>query len=325
MAIKAKSKEKDLDDELDLDDEEIDELEEEESSDEGSEKDESPEEGESSEEGSGEEEESSDDAELEAKRERRRREKRMKKEKDRRERETLRDTVNSLKSELSEYKKTSNKHLSTQTENGIDNELREVNNVYNTAQRVMAEAIDAHDGKKFAEAKAISDKAFLRYGQLENAKAGVKRKEEEVEKAEKESKSKQDDVLDEDGKRFGMAWAKKNSAWFDVAGRNRESKLVHTIDKDLYDEGYDPNTKEYWDELSDRVAEVVPAARRTIKAKPSGQRVGGGSNNEVAKKGGGVANLPKEFVQTLKAAGYWDEPAKRDAAIKNYRSNKKGS
>ena len=46
-------------------------------------------------------------------------------------------------------------------------------------------------------------------------------------------------------------------------------------------------------------------------------RDGGGSGIHIEK------NLPKEFVNALKQAGHWDEPAKKKAAIADFLANKK--
>lgn len=318
MAIKAKKIDDDLDDDIEADDdlelEDSDELEEE--------KDESEESEENKEESDGDESEEKVDSEREAIRERRRREKKMRRDRERREKTELNERLSRLEKENEELKRNTHKTSLVQYETALEKELREAAEIYNTAQKVMEQAITDGDGKKFAEAKSYSDKAMSRYNLLQQNKEALKIKEKELEQNLEEVGHKEQQILNQNGTNYGIAWAKKNSSWFDPKGGNRESKIVHAIDIDLYGEGYDPNTKEYWDELTNRVAEVLPNKIKSNGAKPP-QRVGGASS-EISRKNSGEANLPKEFIQTLKAAGYWDDPVKRKTAIKDYLSNKKG-
>jgi hypothetical protein len=211
----------------------------------------------------------------------------------------------------------------------IDGEISELGKIYNQANAAMEAAVAEGDGKRFTQAKAISDKAWARYTFLETQKrqAPVEKQEREVvrETSSDEASSDQGVQLGKEGKRLGLAFVNKNKSWYSPEGDNRDSKVVLTIDADLYREGYDPESKEYWDELEDRCKEYLPH-RFKVATKPNKPKsIVGGSGNENSLSGGAEKSLPKEFVQTLKAAGYWDDAVKRKAAIKNYYSNKKGA
>lgn len=265
---------------------------------------------------------SKEEESLEAKRERRRREKRMRREKQRR-KDAMRDAeIARLQQELRQMKEATGSFVQKSELGAIESERKEIINVYNTAQKVMEAAITEGDGKKFAEAKAISDKAFSRYNFLEAQKA--KYVEEETETAREEEKA--PDIVGEQGKRYGLAWVKKNSSWYDPKGGNLDSKIALAIDTDLYNEGYDPNTKEYWDEFDDRCRERLPHRYKSEKSgneKPK-QTVGGGSrdSNPASYKS---ITVPKEFLQSLKAAGYEKGSAKYNSAVKHYLAQKKGA
>jgi hypothetical protein len=46
--------------------------------------------------------------------------------------------------------------------------------------------------------------------------------------------------------------------WWDPLGRDNDSKTVLTIDAALVNEGFDPTSKDYWDELRERVEKELP-------------------------------------------------------------------
>ncbi len=279
--------------------------------------------------------------ELEEKRARRRREKKMRRERDKRERMQLQNTIITMATEIKNLKDGHgevNKKFEGLTNQQIDSEISELGKIYNQAQAVMEAAIADGDGKRFTQAKALSDKVWARYTFLE-ARKGQRPKstsDDSHEKSDRNASQREESSADgsseggvqlgSEGKRYGIAFIKKNRSWYDPNGNNRDSKILITIDKDLYDEGYDPETKEYWDELEARGKEVLPHRFKGVTgAKPKPKSIVGGGGNDSSLSGSAEKTLPKEFVQTLKVAGYWEDPAKRKAAIKDFYKNRKGA
>jgi len=264
------------------------------------------------------------DPELEAKRERRRREKRMRKEKRNREFAFMTNEIVNLRQELKQLKEVTGKQSQKSQINEIESERKEIINVYNTAQKVMEAAITEGDGKKFAEAKAISDKAFSRYNMLEAQRA----KYIEAEEASEKETSPQDsfpDIVGEEGKRYGMSWMKRNSSWYDPKGGNLDSRIALAIDTDLYNEGYDPNTKEYWDEFDDRCKDRLPHRYKNVVKKAGSKQIVGGGGRESNPAAYKSITVPKEFLQSLTAAGYEKGSDKYNTAVKHYLAQKKGA
>lgn len=347
---KNKIKAEDLEDEKDLDEEELDESEEDEDEDGGEEEKESEvkekEESDSEDDGSEAEEEDSSEEEkakqeaLEEKRARRRREKKLKRERERRERAQLENVVVAMAEEIKKLKDGQGevgKKFEGFNAEKIASEISELAKIYKKAERAMEEAISDGDGAKFAQAKQISDKAWARYTFLEAQKrqrptpTSDDKQDTEKHSARNDSAGSADDAsegikLGKDGKRYGIAFVNKHKSWYSPNGDNRDSKVVLAIDTDLYNEGYDPESKEYWEELEDRCKEYLPHRFKSVDAKRAKPKstVGGGAGDH-SPAGGAEKSLPKEFVQTLKAAGYWDDAEKRKAAIKNYYSNRKGA
>lgn len=280
-----------------------------------------------------------EDGKREEIRERRRREKKMRKERDKREKMQMQNLIVGLQEEVKKLREGPAKEFDDRIgaieRSKVEEEMQQLGNVYQNAKAEMERAIRDNDGATFVKAKEISDKAWARYNLLElqknqrpgNAKAtgGTQTQDradlrQPVER--EQAGSQQQEILNNNGIRLGKAWATKHSTWYDAQANNRESKVVQAIDLELYSEGYDPNEKEYWDELDDRVKEILP--HRFVKQpvqNRSRQIVGGGSQDGAPSSSQEKA-LPAEFVKTLKAAGYWDDPAKKKAAIKNYYANR---
>jgi hypothetical protein len=123
--------------------------------------------------------------------------------------------------------------------------------------------------------------------------------------------------------------------WYNPQGADADSRQVLALDARLSEEGYDPKTAAYWEELTTRVKAALPHRARNGGRQASeteyndvGQRK---SNRSVVTgsgaESGGVSNdasrsgflLSPERVQALKDAGIWDNPKSRSDAIRRYR------
>lgn len=268
------------------------------------------------------------DAEREEIRARRRREKKMKRERERREKDMLQKTVLTMAQEINSLKKSQGEVAEKFNSLGakkFEDEQKELQQIYSQANMVMKKAIAEADGEKFAEAKAISDRAFARFNLLESQKAlSSPKTETKVERAEETTA--EAPKFDQQTMKYANDFIRKNSSWYNPRGEGRESKIVQAIDTDLYEEGYDPSQREYWEELEARAAEVLP---HRFKKNPSAQKAKvtvGGSGKDSNPASYKTVQVPKEFLQTLKAAGYEQGSEKYKAAVKSYyASQRKGA
>lgn len=115
-------------------------------------------------------------------------------------------------------------------------------------------------------------------------------------------------------------WMSKNK-WYDPAARDPDSRITMTIDQQLAEEGWDPTTKEYWQELDSRVKKYLPHRANNAKinsTKPKSVVTGGG-REASGTNSGATYKLSSERVQALKDAGLWDDPKARAEAIKRFR------
>jgi hypothetical protein len=116
-----------------------------------------------------------------------------------------------------------------------------------------------------------------------------------------------------------QAWNKANP-WFDYRGRDQDSKLVQAVDQQIADDGYDPDTQDYWDELTRRVRKVLPHKFKTDNGKRRGPPVqgSGSESKQDSARRPSTSTLSKERIEAIKEAGMWDDPEKRKRMIAQY-------
>ena len=115
-------------------------------------------------------------------------------------------------------------------------------------------------------------------------------------------------------------WMERNP-WYDPQGKDMDSEIAQRLDKKLTDEGYDPSSPDYWDELDDRVSKYLPhrmsgaAPQRAATQRPRMT----GSGRESAPTGrANEFRLSADRVQAIKDMGAWDNPDQRAKMIKSY-------
>jgi len=116
----------------------------------------------------------------------------------------------------------------------------------------------------------------------------------------------------------------ESNPWYDPNGKDMDSKVALKIDQAMAEEGWNPKTQEYWDELNNRLQRYIPH-RYTggVDEKPSQRRprnVVTSSGRESASSSGGknTFTLNPDQVRAMKDAGMWDDPDKRAKMIRRY-------
>lgn len=252
------------------------------------------------------------DDEREAIRERRRQEKKERKE--RREKAIGRDKVelnflrqrnDELERRMMALESQSNKYAV----NDIDRQIQEAIGEAETAERIIAKAVEAGNGEDVAKAMRYRDHAVAKAQHLNQLKT----------QQEQNSKPQQQGMAQE-----VMTYAKEfmsNNKWYDPAGGDEDSAIVLAIDARLSKEGYDPRTEEYWEELQDRVEKRLPD-RFEVKSKPSRKPMGGpavGSGREhTPTSTRKEIYISPERKAAMQDAGVWDDPVLRQRYIKRY-------
>jgi len=124
--------------------------------------------------------------------------------------------------------------------------------------------------------------------------------------------------------RHASNWMNKNP-WYDPNGRDADSRRALNEDQILADEGYDPKTAEYWQELDRRLSRVVPHRytddmdeNPVRTSRPRNVVTGSGRESASSSGGKNTITLSPEKVKAMKDAGLWDDPEKRARMIKRY-------
>lgn len=228
----------------------------------------------------------------------------------------------------------------------IDNEIKRMRGLMRSADRALADAVDAKSGAEVAEATRLRDEIRDNITKLE----GVK---------EQRSKAK-DDVEETDEARTGRDvprpevanqirdWHRRNS-WYDFARRDEDSAIVGFLDSQVAADGYDPASPEYYEELDRRIAKRLPhradedeRPRRSRDLDDEREeRRGGGNGHDREERGGerrrakgpkfrvnvggqtrevaeNQTYVTKERRQAMEDAGIWDDPKLRNKMLKRY-------
>ena len=118
-----------------------------------------------------------------------------------------------------------------------------------------------------------------------------------------------------------------DNPWYDPHGGNEDSEIASMIDTRMANEGWNPKTPEYWEELDNRLAKYLPHRYNgevETSVNPSTRRprnVVTSSGRESATSSGGKGNtftLSQEQVRAMKDAGMWDDPDKRAKMVRRY-------
>ena len=183
------------------------------------------------------------------------------------------------------------------------------------AERVIAKAVEAGNGKDVAQAMRYRDQAMQKVQQLQFAK----------QQAAQQRPSGQQ--LDDMTMHYANEFIKANP-WYDSQGRDEDSAIVIAIDQSLAKDGYNPQSEEYWDELRKRAARRLPE-----KFKPERQANGRDTREERTPRGGPAVGSGREYApastrkeiylsperkQALIDAGVWDDPVLRMKYAKRY-------
>jgi hypothetical protein len=208
------------------------------------------------------------------------------------------------------------------------------------AGRVMAEAMAKQDKESYNQALEIRDNLRDELAQLRAAKPNGAQQHQAPQLEQQQlvrSPAATDPRPDPIAATNAKAWAREHK-WFDWNGTDEDSRAVYRLDSELAEEGYDPHSDEYWEELSARVKEELPHrfGKRldsedgdesddddmdVVKAPPrrpgpKGPKFSSGGRERPLKKG--EVYISAERKEAMKMAGAWDDPVVRQRLLKRY-------
>lgn len=260
-----------------------------------------------------------------------------------RERDFLEKRNEELERRLSETAKQTDERLGAVEKSQVDQRIAYAKGIIKKAEAVMAEATSKGRGEENVEATRIRDEWRDHLKELSEHRAAM---DEEPEKVNEPPPANPRVV------KMAKDWYEAHP-WYDFGEGNRDSKIVGILDKEIASEGYDPTTKEYWDELSKRVQEALPhrAGKKKAGRKSNGhdeedeededQLEAAGEDEEEERpkpkpkkkgKGGPMFRtggpgrdlkdnevfLTRDRIAALKELGAWDDPKLRAKYLKKY-------
>jgi hypothetical protein len=190
-----------------------------------------------------------------------------------------------------------------------DEELR-----LNYATAKMREATDSANGAAFTQAQQMWYDSKRKIEAMEGFKQRA------VSAGDKEEGAANPQLV-----RQANRWMERNS-WYDPKGGDEDSQIAKVIDNRLAEEGYDPASSDYWEELDSRLQKRLPHLynQRSESNRSRPRSVVTGTGRETGRaSGGNTFVLEPEQVRAMKDAGLWDDPEKRARMIKRYAAEAK--
>jgi hypothetical protein len=191
----------------------------------------------------------------------------------------------------------------------IDRQINEAVYEAEQAERIIAKAVDAGNGDDVTKAIRYREQAVARAQQLHQYK----------QQQAYAAQAPQNNISGE-VEHFAKEFIQNNS-WYDPQGRDEDSAVVLAIDAKLAQEGFDPRTEEYWDELETRVERRLPEkfakAGKPVRKPQGGPAVGSGREHAPTSTRKEVYISPAR-KEAMIEAGVWDDPVLRQRYAKRY-------
>ena len=254
--------------------------------------------------------------EREAIRERRRQERKQKVEHRKQKEDSYRREIEGLRKQLEEVNTWKNSVEKRDVQSGIaqlDKAINDSTEALNIAKQAIREATETQNGQALVDAQELYYAARKRGEDLGRVKQTIQQR----------LNQPQQRTLDQVVVNQAQNWM-SSKPWYDVSGKDSDSRITQVVESGLTDEGWDPRQPEYWSELDNRLQKYLPhrfnmsytsstSSTRGEKPKPP---------TESSSPGTGVQStgyrLSPERVKAMKEAGMWDDPSKRQAMVKRY-------
>jgi len=251
---------------------------------------------------------------------------RQKEARDRSDRELnfLRTRNEQLETRFSKFEQETDARIAGSEIHSIDKGISKARGDLALANQVIEQAVAANDGKNLAEALDHRDTIRDNMRDLEQAKNYLAQ----------HQRRPQAQPRDLDPRHVAHAQQfMVDNDWWDPAGRDQDSAMVLQIDRSLVQEGFDPTSKDYWDELRSRSQEALPSRYDSRSGNRGGEGAGDQSNGQGKPRnrgpqfrtGGRERPLRKNEVyispdrkEAMIEAGVWDDPVLRNKYLKSY-------
>ena len=271
--------------------------------------------------------EDEDDKQARRRSENKTRRQRQKEARERTERELnfLRSRNEELEQRFSRFEVETDARIAGSEIHSLDQGIQKAKGDLALANQVIQQAIEAKDGANLTEALDHRDTIRDNLREMEQARQYLSQPQQRQPAA-------QPRELDPRHVAHAQQFMVDNS-WWDPAGRDQDSQTVPQIDRSLVQEGFDPTSKDYWDELRARTEEALPNRFDSRAGDRGGDDTGGRDNGQGRPRnrgpqfrtGGRERPLKKNEVyisaerkEAMIEAGVWDDPVLRNKYLKSY-------
>jgi hypothetical protein len=265
----------------------------------------------------------------EDKRERRRAENKTRRQRQREARERTERELNFLRSRneeleqrFSRFEQETDARIAGSEIQSIEQGISKAKSDLALANQVIEQAVAQNDGKHLAEALDHRDAIRDNLRDMEQAREYL---------ATPQRRQQPTPVQDLDPRHVAHAQQFMiENDWWDPTGRDQDSATVLQIDRSLVQEGFNPVTKEYWDELRARTEEALPSRFDSRAGDRGGEGEGNGQSRPrnrgpQFRTGGRERPLKKNEVyisperkEAMMEAGVWEDPVLRNKYLKSY-------
>lgn len=202
-------------------------------------------------------------------------------------------------------------HSLTTTEQDLARQYQSKLQDIQTAETIMARALEAGNGEDHVTAQRIRDQAISEAN-------GIAQQGQQVAQQRQQAQNPGPDprVLS-----HANEWLQANP-WYDPNGGDEESAITRAIDISMTREGHNPATRGYWEELTRRAdarlggGEQAPASDRGGRRIPPPQGTTRGEHVPTSTRREIYVTPGRK--QAMIDAGYWDDPVKRTQMLKEY-------
>jgi len=201
------------------------------------------------------------------------------------------------------------------TISNIDSRLNDKIAEVRAAERIMGQAVEAGNGEDVAKALRIRDEAMKQVQQLQVMKHRQSQTANEIHQ--------QPQAPDPEIASYAQDWVSRNQ-WYDPKGKTEESKIVLAIDQTLVEEGYNPKSEAYWQELDRRVAKRLPNLKGGSDNDDGNARTGrrgppvGSTRDHAPSSSRQQVYISPERKQAMIDAGVWEDTVLRQRYLKQY-------
>lgn len=198
-------------------------------------------------------------------------------------------------------------HTAQSTVSALEQRITQTQNEIRQAEMVIAKATEAGNGDDVVAAMRIRDAAMSDLNKL----AGTHQQMSQARQQPAAPK------VDPTVASYAQQWLSANP-WYNPAGTDRDSALTKAIDAEIMAEGFNPASREYWEELTNRTAEALgdgEPARPKRKAPPTGNK-----REHAPVSTRKEIYVTPERKQAMIEAGAWDDPVKRQRMLKAYQA-----